>query len=267
MSGYRDILPAATPAPVEEFIEAADVRIERAQQVAHEAVVHPAVARRRSRRFLTVALTLLVGYLALLLAIRARPDSRTDRVVTVRLQRMDGRRMQRLMHATSWLGFRPQSLLLPMTAIGSAWVLRFRVEALFLAGAWASSLISFLSKLVVRRPRPSGPLIRVVTADIRDTSFPSGHTVHYVTFWGFVTYLIFTLAESPLLRWGAVAVAAPVIALVGVSRVYLGHHWLSDVVASYLLGFAYLIGLVSLYQRVMERARQRPAGARGRRRA
>ncbi|MGA7669594.1 MAG: phosphatase PAP2 family protein, partial [Nitrolancea sp.] len=106
----------------------------------------------------------------------------------------------------------------------------------------------FFTKLVIRRPRPDDPRIRIVEADIRDTSFPSGHTLHYVTFWGFLAYLGTTSVHNRRIGRVIAAFSAAVIGLVGPSRVYLGHHWLTDVIASYLLGFAYLAGLVTVYR-------------------
>jgi undecaprenyl-diphosphatase len=150
----------------------------------------------------------------------------------------------------SWFGFRPQSLVLPASAVIGNALLRLRLESAFLIAAWGASLLSFVTKLVVQRPRPGGPDIRVVEARIRDTSFPSGHTLHYVSFWGFFAYLCYIKIRNRSLRRLAVGAIGSLIALVGPSRVYLGHHWLTDVLASYLLGLAYLIGLASLYRRL-----------------
>jgi undecaprenyl-diphosphatase len=55
------------------------------------------------------------------------------------------------------------------------------------------------------------------------------------------------------MRRAAVTFLVGLIALVGPSRIYLGHHWFTDVMASYLLGVSYLLGLMSLYRRVKTR--------------
>src|SRR5690606_29926565 len=125
--------------------------------------------------------------------------------------------------------------------------------SLFLIAAWSASFLSFGTKLIVQRPRPDGSMIRVVEANIRDTSFPSGHTLHYVVFWGFFCYLIFTKVKNQVVRWVTTAFITAMAVLVGPSRIYLGHHWLTDVLASYLLGLASLVGLVSFYQRLNAR--------------
>lgn len=234
---------------------ATDKVIERAQRAAHQATVPVPVERARSRFFLLVAASALVGYLALLLLVRSNREIRADVEATIRFQKRDHPILARIMEMVSWLGFRPQSLLLPISAIISYWLLRFRLESLFLVAAWTSSFISFYTKRLVKRPRPDGKLFRVSHADIRDTSFPSGHTLHYVAFWGFFTYLTTTSIRNRALRLLSVSIFGPLIALVGPSRVYLGHHWLTDVLASYLLGITYLIGLVSAYRWIKDRSR------------
>ncbi len=195
-----------------------------------------------------LAASAFVGYLTLLLLLRSNRKIKGDLATTIYLQRREHPWLARSMRWVSWFGFRPQSVVLPASAIGGSWLLGFRLESVFLLLAWASSLASFLTKLVVRRPRPDGPLIRISEAKIRDTSFPSGHTIHYLTFWGFAIYLMFTKTRNRFARWLTVAVFGPLIALVGPSRIYLGHHWLTDVLGSYLFGMAYLLGLISLYR-------------------
>ena len=190
----------------------------------------------------------LLGYVGLLIFVRANPRSRGDTAVTLRMQRNNHPALARVMDWTSWFGFRPQSLWLPFVLVAAAWIKGLRLGSVFLVFAWASSLLSFFTKLIIRRPRPDDPLIRVVVADIRDTSFPSGHTLHYVTFWGFVAYLAATNLRDRTVRRVITAVIAAVVGLIGPSRVYLGHHWLTDVLASYLLGFAYFAGLVWAYR-------------------
>ena len=208
--------------------------------------------RRRERAFVAVSFAALIGYLALFLLVRTNRSVRADLATTIRFQRREHPALARLMGAVSWFGFKPQNLLLPLTAIAGTWILRLRLESLFLVLAWASSLLSFITKLLVKRPRPGNPLIRVVEADIRDTSFPSGHTLHYTAFWGFFTYIVVTRSRLPVVRWLVAGIVSSLAALVGPSRIYLGHHWLTDVLASYLLGTAYLLGLVTVYRRVRD---------------
>ncbi len=194
------------------------------------------------------ALVSLLGFLAILLFVRSNPRSRGDVAATLRIQRNSHPALARSMGWISWFGFRPQSLWLPFTLVVANWFRGPRLGSLFLVIAWASSLLSFFTKLVVKRPRPDDPLIRVADANIRDTSFPSGHTLHYVTFWGFAAYLAATNVRNRTLGRAIAAGITAVIGLIGPSRIYLGHHWLTDVLASYLLGLAYFSGMIAVYR-------------------
>jgi membrane-associated phospholipid phosphatase len=205
--------------------------------------------RAAGKSFSTIPVLAIFGALYLLLAalIRRWPETRTDLHVTHRLQSNDHPYIERFMTFVSWFGFRPQSLLFPLSVVVTYWFRNRRLEAGLLLAAWGSSMVSFLTKQVVRRPRPDSNIVRVVVAKTRDTSFPSGHVVHYVTFWGFVAYLLAFQSRLRGLRWVAVTVIAPIITFVGPSRIYLGHHWFTDVLGSYLLGSAYLAGLIEIH--------------------
>jgi undecaprenyl-diphosphatase len=103
----------------------------------------------------------------------------------------------------------------------------------------------------MRRPRPvAGTDLRVVAAPLGGSSFPSGHVITYVGTYGFLAYLVQTLVRPAGPRRTVVAALVGLLALVGPSRIYQGHHWPTDVSASYLLGTSYLVGLTALYRRI-----------------
>lgn len=205
--------------------------------------------RQRRTIFMAGASTAFAIFLTLLAIVRTRREIDTDVTTTLRLQRRQHPLLTRVMNNVSWLGFRPQSLLIPASMIGFVRFLGFRRDAIFLLLAWGASFTSFTTKRLVRRPRPGGPDIQVVEANLRDSSFPSGHVLHYVVFWGFVTYLWYTRPAGRWLRWGPVATMLGLIGMVGPSRIYLGHHWLTDVLASYSLGTGILLSLIGFRQR------------------
>jgi membrane-associated phospholipid phosphatase len=235
-------LTSLTEQPVTEKLESIG---EQAQRV----TVSPRVAKARSRWFLGAALVAFSAFVMLLLKVRANPQIERDVVATLRMQRVSHPLLTRSMRAVSWFGFRPQSLVLPAATVGGTWLIGFRREARYLCFAWAGSLVSYTTKRFVQRPRPFGEGIIVTKANLRDSSFPSGHTLHYTVFWGFFAYLCFSEIRGRWLRWLPTGGIGALIGLVGPSRIYLGHHWLTDVLASYCLGIGYLATLIGLHRR------------------
>lgn len=196
---------------------------------------------------------MLAAFAGLFAAVRANRSLAADIAITLRVQRVRSPWLARLMEIVSWPGFSPQSRLIPPTAALALWLLRLRLEAIFALLAWGTAFLSTVVKSIMRRPRPADPTIQVAVAKLAGSSFPSGHTLAYVGVYGFLSYLAYTLVRPALLRLPLVAFFTGLVALVGPSRVYEGHHWPTDVLASYLLGFSYLIGLTALYRRLKAR--------------
>jgi undecaprenyl-diphosphatase len=152
----------------------------------------------------------------------------------------------------SWAGFPPQSRTLPLAIPALIAIFGKRVDALFKLAGWGTSAISGTLKMVMKRPRPSADHHRVSIARIGGTSFPSGHVINYTGIYGFLAFLASQRIGFAPLRRLVVSALGALIGLVGLSRIYLGHHWFTDVVTSYLLGSSYLVALISLYQRVVK---------------
>lgn len=125
----------------------------------------------------------------------------------------------------------------------------WRPAAVLVLAVAVGQLVKIAVKELVARPRPSSDLVQVLTEAKEIHSFPSGHTVHYVVFFGFLWFLALTLLERPVLRWPALALLGAPLLLVGPARVYLGAHWVSDVLGGYLLGVGLLMAHVGLYRR------------------
>ena len=114
-----------------------------------------------------------------------------------------------------------------------------------------------LLKQLWQRQRPTDDLIQVIGGSPEGHSFPSGHTLLYVSFFGFLLYWTYTFVPRGRVRTLLLWTFAGLIGLIGLARVYLGHHWASDVLASYALGFAWLLILVQLYTRARRSRGQR----------
>lgn len=206
-----------------------------------------ALARTRlGRRALAVA---LVAFGALYAAVRAGRSTAVDLAITLRVQRTRHPTLERLMRAVSWPGFPPQSRVIPPAIATGLWALGLRLEALFQLVAWSSALLSTAVKGVTRRPRPlQDPRVRAVVAPLGGSSFPSGHVLTYVGVYGFLAHVVAGHVRDPLARRLGVGSLAGLVGLVGISRIQQGHHWPTDVVASYLVGLPFLAGVVELYR-------------------
>ena len=196
----------------------------------------------------------ITGFAALAALVPTKQVQAIDLAITVRLQSIRDPWIERAMAVVSWFGFPPQSRVLPPTYAAVLWVARFRLEAVFQLAAWGTALLSTIVKSFMRRPRPvAGKDLRVVAAPLGGSSFPSGHVLTYVGVYGWMAIMADHLIRPPLLRRLVVAALTTLIAAVGPSRIYLGHHWPTDVAASYLLGSSYLAALVVAYRRLKSR--------------
>lgn len=110
----------------------------------------------------------------------------------------------------------------------------------------------YLAKFFFERGRPAGSLIEGSAM-----SFPSGHAFNAMLAFGFLTYVVITLAKGEIARFFVPSVSALVILGVGLSRLYLGTHWFTDVIGGYAAALAWLtlsIVVGSVLQNVLARS-------------
>ena len=216
-------------------------------------VFPPRLALARGRGAMAFGLAALAVFAGLFTFVRRNPSHAIDLKVTRAMQRIDARWFDRLMHVVSWPGFPPQSRFIP-PMLSLFWLaLGFPIEAVFQLLAWGTGAISATIKRAMQRPRPTSDLVRVIAAPLGGSSFPSGHVLIYAGVYGFLAFLLETLVRPAELRRIITSFLVGLVAMVGPSRIYLGHHWFTDVVASYLVGTTYLLGLAAIYRRVKTR--------------
>ena len=145
------------------------------------------------------------------------------------------------------------------------WILDLRLEAILVVVVSATSaILNSLIKLIVARPRPSASLVDIIQAT-SGNSFPSGHVMSYVAFWGLLFSLgVILFRGKHWWRTALLIISALFVVLVGLSRIYLGDHWASDVLGAYLLGFIWLAMSLWLYLYLRGRGVLAPRGKRAR---
>jgi undecaprenyl-diphosphatase len=211
--------------------------------------------RRKAAAFLLMgdALQLLLfGMLAVFVHIH--PILPLDVAITRSIQQNQAPWLRITMLVISYPG---SSFLLPALVLLTVvifWAIGDRLEALFIGGLSAVSLLlNLLLKVLVSRPRPSAGVVKIIQSTV-GYSFPSGHVMAYVAFWGLLfAYGVILFQGRHWWRTALLIISAAFVVLIGLSRVYLGDHWASDVIGAYLIG-GVLWGLaVGLYLPLKER--------------
>lgn len=102
-------------------------------------------------------------------------------------------------------------------------------------------------KFIIKRPRPIDHRI------IEETgfSFPSGHSMASMAFYGFMIYLIYKYTKNKYLKIVLISILSLLILMIGISRIYLGVHYTSDVLGGFLISFAYLIIYIKLTNKLI----------------
>jgi membrane-associated phospholipid phosphatase len=110
----------------------------------------------------------------------------------------------------------------------------FSIRALTIA--LSSLVLMLLLKTLFQRKRPLSPLLKAA----KGLSFPSGHSIMAVTFYGLLLYILLHTVDSSWLNWLLTVVLVTLIILIGFSRVYLRVHYTSDVLAGFIIGLLWL---------------------------
>jgi membrane-associated phospholipid phosphatase len=169
------------------------------------------------------------------------------------LQRHGTEGGEAIFNAVSWLG--ASVLALVLLAVVVVMVRRRDwVAALAIASAGGGgALLNYALKMVFHRGRPEYAAEFITHAT---WSFPSGHAMESLAGYGFLAFVALQHVHSPVRRRAIVASVVMLVAIIGYSRVYLGVHYVSDVIGGYLAGAAWLLVCVTGYR--FARAR-RPA--------
>lgn len=117
---------------------------------------------------------------------------------------------------------------------------------LMLTAGLGSLLMTILGKPLFGRTRPD--LADAIPPYEHSPSFPSGHSLNSIVIAGIVAYLIILRLKTAKARIITVVLASAFAATMGLSRVYLGHHWLTDVLAAWILGIAWLALVITAHR-------------------
>jgi membrane-associated phospholipid phosphatase len=127
----------------------------------------------------------------------------------------------------------------------------------YIFGGWRGAVLTGIAgalwfineglKYLIGRPRPSSTMVLVLVNDTNN-GFPSGHSFFSITVLGLLAYFWFINSKTGYMNIFSITLPSLLILLVGFSRLYLGAHWLSDVIGGYLWGGFFLSLLILIYR-------------------
>ena len=140
-----------------------------------------------------------------------------------------------IMKIITWFG--SVTCLVPLTLILLVLIKNKKIG--FLAGTnlVTVTILNQLLNYILQRPRPTE--FRIINEI--GYSFPSGHSMISMAFYGFLIYLIYKNIKNKYLKISLITILSLLIVMIGISRIYLGVHYTSDVCAGFLISIAYLI--------------------------
>lgn len=145
-----------------------------------------------------------------------------------------------IMKGITWCG---SAICLILVSFLSFFIFKSKKTSIFV---WINlisiTILNQVLKFILHRPRPTD--FRIIEES--GYSFPSGHSMASMAFYGFLIYLIYKKINNKHLKWGLICFLSILILFIGISRIYLGVHYTSDVLAGFLISVAYLILFISI---------------------
>lgn len=189
----------------------------------------------------------IISFILLSVFIAKNPIFSLDIDISLAVQKYQAPWLDKLMLAISLFGELPWSLLSVLIVAAIFYFNKYRREGLYLATILFSGLIILGIKNIINRPRPTSFYVRLVEVN-RFQSYPSGHVLSYVLFFGFLIVLMQNL-KTIALAWRNLitAISSFLILSIAPSRIYLGAHWFTDTLGGVLLGLICLFPLCYFY--------------------
>jgi membrane-associated phospholipid phosphatase len=201
-----------------------------------------------------LALVAMVAFAFLADAIRLQEKFALDAYANPFLHAISSPALDVVMNVFTTIGDVPFVSIAFVIAMGFLLYRRLRAEALFLATAILGSVaLNGILKVFIQRPRPPLPWAHVLP----DYSFPSGHSMNSLVFYLAIAVIIWARSKAPA---GSIAVitALLIATAVGFSRIYLGYHYLSDVVGGFAAGLAWLLVVALSFEAIPRSWAHRP---------
>lgn len=175
-----------------------------------------------------------------------------DHLIISFVQGMESPGLTSVMMFFTWIGGGlPIVVIICITMVILFVFLRHRKELIFLVTVvLGSALLNMVLKYLFSRSRPE--FHRLI--EVSGYSFPSGHSMSAFSFYGALAYLLWRHIPGAVGRVILIVLSSIFILFIGVSRIYLGVHYPSDVIGAYLVSGCWLSCSIWVHQRLMERS-------------
>ncbi|RRN67023.1 phosphatase PAP2 family protein [Peribacillus simplex] len=213
----------------------------------------------RLKQQLTIAFIVsvlsLIGFSFIAFTISANEYLKFDGVVIALVQGLESPLLTSIMKFFTYIGSTSALIILSLFILFFLYkVLKHRLELiLFSAVIIGSPLLNLMVKLFFRRARPD--LHRLI--EIGGYSFPSGHAMNAFSLYSILTFLLWRHITAKWARVLLILFSMTMILSIGISRIYLGVHYPSDIIAGYLAGGFWIAISIWFFQRYQDRRKNK----------
>ncbi|PLS04297.1 phosphatase PAP2 family protein [Neobacillus cucumis] len=202
-----------------------------------------------------ISLVSLLGFTVMAILVSKHTIFTFDRTIIAYVQGLEAPRLTEIMKIFTFIGGTlPVSVLFLLSIIFLYVVLKHRTELiLFIAVMIGANVLFVTLKQLFHRARPD--LHRLAQAS--NYSFPSGHATMAFALYGVLTFLLWRHVSTRIGRTILILLSVFMILMIGISRIYLGVHYPSDILAGYFISAFWLTFAIGFYQRYMERQYKR----------
>lgn len=138
--------------------------------------------------------------------------------------------------------------LIALTVILILFIKNKKIGISIFANLTIITVLNQILKRILQRPRPTE--FRIIEES--GYSFPSGHSMVSMAFYGYLIYLSYKYIKNKYIKWGLNFILGLLIVSIGISRIYLGAHYTSDVIGGFLISISYLIIYVMTVNKLMK---------------